>query len=67
MIFSTGDIIVEMISNIVIPNSEQIYPTIDTHNTVMIVGNNTANDCDTFGGTESGKLIFNFPESTNFT
>ena len=67
MIFSIGFMIVEITSNIVKPNIEQIYPTIDTQRIVMIVGNSTANDCDTFGGTESGREIFNFPESTSLT
>ena len=44
MIFSTGFMIVEMISNNVIPNKEAIYPMIETQRIVMIVGNNTAND-----------------------
>ena len=65
--FSIGDITVLMTSNTVKPKHDAINPTIDTQRIVIIIGNNTANDCDTFGGTESGREIFNLPESTNLT
>jgi hypothetical protein len=67
MIACRGDMIQAITLKKFCPVRLKQNPTIETIRIVIMDGNSTANDWDTFGGTLSGREIFSLPESTSLT